>query len=102
LLFPTRYEPFGLVVTESMFCGTPPVTTRIGGMIDQVVPEFNGLFLEDCSVESTADVIIRAASLDERDWRWLSQNAMASNKQFSLASVCAKNVQIYNDLACRI
>lgn len=40
------YEPFGLVGIESIACGTPIVSTRIGGMLDYVQENVNGVFCE--------------------------------------------------------
>jgi len=43
---PTRAEAFGLVVVESMACGTPMVSFRVGGVIDLVRPGITGYLAE--------------------------------------------------------
>ncbi|WP_411374117.1 glycosyltransferase family 4 protein [Arthrobacter sp. MPF02] len=45
-IVPTReLEGFGMIVLESMACGTPVVATRVGGL-----PEAMGPFADECSV----------------------------------------------------
>ncbi len=41
-IFPTRADIFGLVLQESMACGTPMVSFKIGGVPDLVRPDITG------------------------------------------------------------
>ena len=43
---PTRAESFGLVILESMACGTPAVSFRVGGVPDLVRPNVTGYLAE--------------------------------------------------------
>src|SRR5699024_7772822 len=56
-LFPSRNEPFGLVVTESIFCGTPVITSRNGGIKEQVVEGNNGFYLKSLNVQGISTAI---------------------------------------------
>lgn len=48
LLFPVRWEePFGMVMIESMVCGTPVVALRGGAVPEVVVDGVTGLVLDD-------------------------------------------------------
>ncbi|HEY6740300.1 MAG TPA: glycosyltransferase family 4 protein [Actinopolymorphaceae bacterium] len=48
LVFPILWEePFGLVMTEAMACGTPVVALRRGSVPEVVVDEVTGLILDD-------------------------------------------------------
>jgi glycosyltransferase involved in cell wall biosynthesis len=47
----SSYEPFGLVGIETLACGTPLVSTRVGGMKEYVLNGVNGLFCERTPVD---------------------------------------------------
>lgn len=59
-IFPTRYEPFGMVVTEAMAAGLPVVTTRAAGASEVIAPGESGLVVADPD-----DAAAFAAALDE-------------------------------------
>jgi glycosyltransferase involved in cell wall biosynthesis len=56
-LVPSRYEAFGLVVVESLQCGTPVIITKTVGAID-LVSQSEGIILEDRSSESIKNALI--------------------------------------------
>jgi len=45
-IFPTYYEPFGLVGIEALASGTPVLATKTGGISDYLEDTVNGLFIE--------------------------------------------------------
>lgn len=42
LVFPSRYDPWGMVVTEAMACGTPALASAAIGSATAIVPGVNG------------------------------------------------------------
>lgn len=81
LLFPVRWpEPFGLVMIESMACGTPVVAFRCGSTAEIIEDGVTGFLVSD--VAEAAQAVASAAALDRRavrrrfDLRF-SANAMA-------------------------
>jgi glycosyltransferase involved in cell wall biosynthesis len=68
LLFPIRWpEPFGLVMTEAMACGTPVVAWR-NGSVPEVVADGETGFIAS-SVEEMAAAVARPGRPRER-LRW--------------------------------
>jgi glycosyltransferase involved in cell wall biosynthesis len=65
LLFPIQWaEPFGLVMTEAMACGTPVVAWRNGSVPEVVADGETGFIVE--SVDEMAEAVGRAGDLDPR------------------------------------
>jgi glycosyltransferase involved in cell wall biosynthesis len=65
LLFPIQWaEPFGLVMTEAMACGTPVVAWRNGSVPEVVADGQTGFIVE--SVDEMAEAVGRAGDLDPR------------------------------------
>ena len=59
LVFPTRYEGFGLVVLEAMRAGLAVVTTPTGAGRDVVQDGVNGLIVPIADVPATASAVAR-------------------------------------------
>lgn len=75
-VFPSRYEPFGIVALEAMAAKTPVIVSDVGGFAETVQHEVNGLTFFAGNANSLADTIIRlledkalARKLQERAWQ---------------------------------
>jgi len=67
LLFPTRYEGFGIVVSEAMARGLAVVTTRIGAGADLIRDGQNGLIVPMGAPRETKSAVARL--LDDDSFR---------------------------------
>jgi glycosyltransferase involved in cell wall biosynthesis len=68
LLFPVLWdEPFGLVMTEAMACGTPVVALRRGSVPEVVVDGHTGIIVDH--PDQLAGAVARAASIDPAECR---------------------------------
>lgn len=56
-IFPSREEALGNVMLESMACGTPVIGTPVGGLLDVIQPEFNGLISDGVTASGLAKTI---------------------------------------------
>jgi glycosyltransferase involved in cell wall biosynthesis len=96
-VLPSISEGLGIVILEAMACGVPVVGSKIGGISDIVVNEYNGLLVEPRDVQGIADAIIRLLS-DENLRHALSRGALSTTqhaKQNEFQSVLSKSVFSY-------
>jgi glycosyltransferase involved in cell wall biosynthesis len=78
-LFPIEWEePFGLVMIESMACGTPVVATRWGAVPEVIDDGRTGVIVDD--YREMASVIERAAELDPLDCRRYVEERFSSER----------------------
>jgi glycogen synthase len=73
---PSLYEPFGMVVLESMAMGTPTIVADTGGLSEIVVHEETGLKFEPGDPDSLADAMLRVLQDSELANR-ITADAMA-------------------------
>ncbi len=68
-LFPIEWEePFGLVMIESMACGTPVIATRHGAVPEVIEEDGRGGIIVD-DYRETAEALERADEIDPRECR---------------------------------
>jgi glycosyltransferase involved in cell wall biosynthesis len=81
-VFPTRYEPFGMVVTEAMAAGLPVITTALAGASEIITPGVNGLLLAD---PEDADALASAV-------RYIFSDAARAREMAAAARLTAREV----------
>lgn len=102
-VLPSRFEPFGLVVTESMFCGVPSIVSNIGGIKDQVKDENNGFILNQNSSEALRNQMERCLNyIDETKYASLKKECLKSNKEHALSTIINQTKGIYYKLFSEI
>lgn len=83
-LFPTRNDPFGIVLAEAAAYGLPSVATRVGGVTELITDGETGLLVPpEAQISQWADAVLRAAEPDayasvataaraayEKRWSW--------------------------------
>ena len=94
-VLPSRYEPFGLVVTEAMFCGVPVIGSRVGGIPDQIQDEVTGWLVEPGNAEALQKTMMAAIEIPEYRYEAMVQACLQSNRENALSVVCDKQLLIY-------
>ncbi len=92
----SHYEAFGNVAMESLAAGTPVISTKVGGMLDYIEHEKNGLFV-DREGESVARAIDRVVE-DVALLTTMRTNARPSTEAYDWGAIAER----YLDLLGRV
>ena len=57
MFLPTRYEPFGMVITEAMAANVPVVASAVGGILEIINKPNIGVLLEDINVDKACEAL---------------------------------------------
>jgi glycosyltransferase involved in cell wall biosynthesis len=93
-VFPIQWpEPFGLVMVESMACGTPVVATRFGAVSEVIEDGRSGVIVDE--FDQLAAAVERAAALDPEECR------RSATERFSPQRMVGEYVAAYQQLIDR-
>jgi len=97
-VFPSLYEPFGIVALEAMAAGTPVVAAEVGGLRDVVRHGENGLCVYANDPQSIAQQVI--ALLDDPALgQRLADTARAELARYDWRAIAEQTVAIYDRVA---
>lgn len=98
-VFPSLYEPFGIVVLESFAAQVPVVVSDVGGLPEVVQHGHTGIVTQANSPESLARGILQI--LEQPDFaKTLVDNAYIDLYQrFSWAELAAQTIEVYKRVA---
>jgi glycogen synthase len=92
---PSLYEPFGMVVLESMAMDTPTIVADTGGLSEIVVHEETGLKFDPGNPDSLAEAMLRILQDDELAGR-LTSDAMAyMGNQYNWERIARRTMDVY-------
>jgi glycogen(starch) synthase len=94
-VFPSLYEPFGIVALESMAAGTPVVVSDSGGLAEIVEHEVDGLHAITGSANSLADQLLRVLKNDILAKK-LRENALRKVKTlYDWRVIADRTIEVY-------
>jgi glycosyltransferase involved in cell wall biosynthesis len=95
---PTRADNLPLVLQESMACGTPLVSFRVGGVPDLVRPGITGYLAEPENARDLCDGIIQLLE-DEPRRNYMGEQCRAITlKEYSLELQSRRYIKLYHQL----
>lgn len=97
-VFPSLYEPFGIVALEAMAAGVPVVTSNAGGLKEIVEHEVDGLRAVTGSGYYLAEAILRL--LNDRDLalRLARRARIKVEREFSWTSIARSTIAVYEEV----
>lgn len=98
-VFPSRYEPFGLVALEAMACGIPVIVSDAGGWREAVEDGISGFIVKANDVESLRQAIEKMIFLghEKRSEMGTRGREIVENK-YSPAVIAKQKLNIYDHL----
>ena len=95
---PSTYEPFGIMNLEAMACGTPLVSTRVGGIKDVVVHGETGLLVNPGRPSEIVDSVNRILSDRKLAENLGKRGRRRVEEEFSWEKVAEKTCTLYRSL----
>ncbi|WP_408006773.1 1,4-alpha-glucan branching protein domain-containing protein [Pseudalkalibacillus sp. A8] len=96
VIFPSHYEPFGIVALEGMAADTPVIVSDTGGLGDIIDHEENGLKVYPGNPQSIRDQIIRLYKDPELATRISKQAREDVHTKYSWKEISTKTVEVLN------
>ena len=94
-VFPSTYEPFGIVAIESMLSGTPTIVSDVGGLNEIVEHGVTGMKSYAGNANSIADSVL-ALLFDSKLCANISQNAIKKVKEnYNWAKITDNTYYVY-------
>ena len=100
-VFPTKYEPFGLVIVEAMASGLPVITSRVAGVADFITDGVNGLLLREPSDVNDLAAKIELLLPDAKLRKTMGERARETAENLSWDRVAQKTIDVYNRILSR-
>lgn len=97
-VFPSLYEPFGIVALEAMAAGTPVVVTDTGGLGEVVQHGKNGLKAFPNNPESLADNILWILTSPERAAALRDQARRDLETEYNWGKIAAQTIDVYQEV----
>jgi glycosyltransferase involved in cell wall biosynthesis len=98
--FPTLNDLFPLTLLEAMATGLPPVTTRIGGLTDYVIPGENAMVVPPGDAGAVRDSLLPLLADPDLRGR-LGRAALETARQFSIGSTIDRFLVLFQGLVRR-
>jgi glycosyltransferase involved in cell wall biosynthesis len=101
-LFPSIWkEPLGLIVLESLQHGTPVIAFNMGGPKEIITHGYNGLLVSSTTQRAYRQMVEAALHLNDKQYRDMSKNCIASVRQLSMDYRNKKLLTIFQHIYMR-
>jgi glycosyltransferase involved in cell wall biosynthesis len=98
-VFPSLYEPFGLVALEAMAAGSPVVAARTGGLAETIRHNADGLLVHPGSASALAKAICRLLAEPAIAARLAQRARRKIIRQYGWTAIAASTAEVYTGCA---
>ncbi|MBN1288709.1 MAG: glycosyltransferase family 4 protein [Actinobacteria bacterium] len=92
---PSLYEPFGMVVLESMAMGTPTIVADTGGLSEIVIHEETGLKFQAGDPKSLAEAMLRVLTDEKLAERITTDARSYMGDRYSWKTIADRTIEVY-------
>lgn len=95
-VFPSLYEPFGIVALEAMVARVPVVASNVGGLTEVVAHNQSGILVQPSDAQSLAGGILQ--TLQHPDWahRRAERAYQVAIEEFTWPAIARKTTNVYD------
>ena len=97
-VFPSRYEPFGIVALEAMVTGIPVVVSAVGGLQDVVVDGMTGLCAKPGRADTLAQAILQTLENPQKAVERAQKAQEVARNQYHWERIASRTVRVYDAL----
>lgn len=97
-IFPSLYEPFGIVALEAMACGCSVIVSHVGGLREVVEHQQNGLSIypdDPLSVAWAVDQLFQNPAMAQQ---WRTYAEAVTLPQFRWSHIAAQTAALYEEI----
>ncbi|QTL97043.1 glycosyltransferase [Iocasia frigidifontis] len=97
-VFPSIYEPFGIVALEAMVTKTPVVVSNVGGMAEFVEDDKNGLMVNPNNPHQLAGAILELIRNKEKSKEIAARGYRMVKEEYTWEEIASKTAALYEDV----
>jgi glycosyltransferase involved in cell wall biosynthesis len=98
VVVPSLQESWGLVATEAMACGKPVIASKVGGLPDQIIDEFNGFLVHPRNPKAIADRVLYLLENPSEAKRMGINGRKLAEEKYNVEERINKIIEVYKRL----
>jgi glycosyltransferase involved in cell wall biosynthesis len=95
-VLPSLKEGFPNVLLEAMSCGLPCIATKIGGVVDLLKEDVQGLLVEAAAIDPLSKAMRHVADSSEDRIRWSKNAIETAQDKYDRSKITARYLQLYS------